>query len=230
MLVNRLYHDDFLDDFSEWNPDSETYFPFTVTRAFDPPKSELGWGIGTNDSEDLNNKFNDVLEKGGVYHLMCHPNVMEWHKSYPWEHLDHISYRENVWYCTLGHLYVYHLAQTNYNYDNLVAVAENNKIPRRINLYQNYPNPFNPTTRIEYSIDTESLNGSGSKFVDLSIFDVLGRKIVTLVNREHQPGNYYIEFDAANLPGGRQGLNSGVYFYQLRLGSASIIKKMVYLK
>ena len=223
MLVNRLYHDDFFDRFSEWNPESETYYPFTVTRAFDPPKSELGWGIGTNDVEDLNSKFDEVLDMGGVYHLMCHPNVMEWHKSYPWEHLDHISYRDNVWYCTLGHLYVYHLAQTNYVYNNLVSVKESDVIPNGIMLYQNYPNPFNPVTKIQYSIDAGSLDRSTSNIVNISIYDILGRQIRTFKNRIQKPGTYYVEFDATDL-------NSGVYIYKLQLGSLIQAKKMTYLK
>lgn len=216
MLVNRLYHDDFLDDFSEWNSESVTYFPFTVTRAFDPPRSELGWGIGTNDLADLNGKFDEVLEKGGVYHLMCHPNVMEWSKGYPWAHLEHISNKGNVWYVSLGHLYLYHLAQTNYVNLNIVNVAENNKVPAGIALHQNYPNPFNPVTTIEYSIPNKA-------HVNLTVFSILGQKVKTIVDGIKSPGNYSIKFNAENL-------NSGMYLYKLQVNSNSFVNKMIYLK
>ncbi|MBK7107036.1 MAG: T9SS type A sorting domain-containing protein [Ignavibacteriae bacterium] len=217
MLVNRLYHNDFFDGFSEWNDKSETYSPFTVTRAFDPPASQLGWGIGTNDINDLNNKFDEVIAKGGVYHLMCHPNVMEWDKTYPWEHLEHISNRNNVWYVTLGHLYLYHLAQENYDYKNLVDVAENKIIPVRFQLFQNYPNPFNPSTTIRFSIP------ENNSHVNLKVYDVLGSEIATLINENKSSGNYSIDFTAKNL-------NSGIYFYKLQINSESYVRKMTYLK
>lgn len=216
MLVNRLYHDDFFDGFSEWNSESETFIPFTVTRAFDPPRSELGWGIGTNNVTDLNGKFDEVIEKGGVYHLMCHPNVMEWDKGYPWAHLEHISNRENIWYVSLGHLYLYHLAQTNYVNSNIVNVAENENVPTSITLQQNYPNPFNPETTIEYSIPTQAK-------VNLTVFNLLGQQVKTLVNEIRNPGNHSIKFNAENL-------NSGMYIYRLQVNSNSLVNKMIYLK
>ncbi|MDX1701921.1 MAG: T9SS type A sorting domain-containing protein, partial [Melioribacteraceae bacterium] len=224
ILVNRLYHDDFIDDFSEWNPESGSYYPFTVTRAFDPPRSVLGWGIGTNDIDNLNGKFDEVLENGGVYHLMCHPNVMEWDKGYPWYHLDHISNRGNVWYVGLGHLYLYHLAQENYIYQSVVNVAQNDDVPSNIRLHQNYPNPFNPVTTIEYSIPTR-VNSEKSivNSVKLEVFDILGQKVASLVDGKQRPGNYEVNFNAENL-------NSGVYLYRLRVNDNTKLKKMIYLK
>ncbi|MFZ1290079.1 MAG: T9SS type A sorting domain-containing protein [Melioribacteraceae bacterium] len=225
MLVNRLYHNDFFDDFAEWNDESGTYFPFTVTRAFDPPKSRLGWGIGTDDINDLNGKFDEVVLKGGVYHLMCHPNVMEWDKTYPWEHLEYISNKSNLWYVTLGHLYLYHLAQENYSYESLVDIAEQPATPINFALFQNYPNPFNPTTTIEYVIPNLNLGDltHSSSYVSLKIFDILGREIKTLVNEIQAPGKYSVKFNANNL-------NSGIYVYKLQVNSNSLINKMIYLK
>ncbi|MBK8946869.1 MAG: T9SS type A sorting domain-containing protein [Ignavibacteriae bacterium] len=217
MLVNRLYHNNFFDDFAEWNDESETYFPFTVTRAFDPPASQLGWGIGTNDINNLNSKFDEVTAKGGVYHLMCHPNVMEWDKTYPWEHLEHISNRTNFWYVTLGHLYLYHLAQDNYVYENLVDINEEKLLSTNFTLYQNYPNPFNPTTKIKFVVPENYSN------VNLKVFDVLGREIATLLNENKSAGIYDVEFNAKNL-------NSGIYIYKLQVNSNLAYKKMTYLK
>ncbi|MCB0747324.1 MAG: hypothetical protein KDC90_07655, partial [Ignavibacteriae bacterium] len=171
MLVNRLYDNNFIDGFSEWNTNSNTYFPFTVTRAFDPPESVLGWGIGTDDINDLNGKFDEVISKGGVYHLMCHPNVVAWDKSYPWEHLEHISNRNNLWYVTLGHLYLYHLAQQNYTYNKTVDALSSFEIPSEISLNQNYPNPFNPETTIEYSVPKANSNFNSIN-VSLKVYDM----------------------------------------------------------
>jgi hypothetical protein len=225
MLVNRLYHNDFFDDFSEWNSKSGTYFPFTVTRSFDPPSSELGWGIGTNDINDLNGKFDEVIDKGGVYHLMCHPNVMQWYKDYTLGHLDHISNKSNIWYSTLGHLYVYHLAQTNYVYNNLVKVAKNEVLPKGINLHQNYPNPFNPRTTIRYSFPPEV--NSESSIVNIKVFDVLGREVATLINEKQNPGEYEVTWDPSS---DGLKLTSGIYFYTLEIGINRQTKKMIYMK
>jgi len=89
-------------------------------------------------------------------------------------------------------------------------------IPDGFILYQNYPNPFNPKTIIEFQI-------SELNFVNLKVYDVLGNEIAILVNEEKSPGYYQVEFDSSNLA-------SGVYFYQLSVGSMTNIKKMVVLK
>jgi len=83
-------------------------------------------------------------------------------------------------------------------------------------LMHNYPNPFNPTTTIKYDIKERT-------DVELKVFDILGREIITLVNEEKQSGSYELVFDASTL-------SSGVYFYQLRAGDYIDIKKMILLK
>jgi hypothetical protein len=92
-------------------------------------------------------------------------------------------------------------------------------------LYQNYPNPFNPSTVIEFNIPNHV--GDGLKpfpaNVNLSVYDVLGRKVTTLVNKQQSPGHYKVSFDASNL-------SSGIYFYQLRIGNKSLSKKMILLR
>lgn len=83
-------------------------------------------------------------------------------------------------------------------------------------LSQNYPNPLNPTTVINFEIPE---NGP----VSLIIFDILGRKVETLVNEEKPAGRYEIKFDGT-------GLASGVYFYQLKSGNFVSTKKLILLK
>ncbi|MBU0474113.1 MAG: CotH kinase family protein [Bacteroidetes bacterium] len=89
-------------------------------------------------------------------------------------------------------------------------------------LFQNYPNPFNPSTTIEYSIPRSSEYYS-VKQVQLKIYDILGREVATLVNKQQKAGNYEVNFDAKNL-------GSGIYFYKLQSGSFSQSKKMILVK
>ncbi len=86
------------------------------------------------------------------------------------------------------------------------------------NLYQNYPNPFNSTSIIKFSIKEEAL-------VTIKLYDMLGREIATLVNEMKTPGEYSYELD-----GGKLGLSSGVYLYQMKAGGYNSIKKLIYLK
>ncbi len=93
--------------------------------------------------------------------------------------------------------------------------------PNQYKLHQNYPNPFNPTTSITYSI-------SKSDIVIITIFDVLGREIVTLVNESKSPGVYTAEWDGKNKYGVL--VSGGIYFYKLTTGSFTETRKMLLLK
>jgi len=98
-----------------------------------------------------------------------------------------------------------------------IVIQPHENIPRDFELRQNYPNPFNPSTTISYSIPRAG-------FVELKIYNMLGREIQTLVNRFQQAGNYHFDFNAI-------GLSNGVYFYQLKVGNyVSETRKMLYLK
>ncbi len=98
-------------------------------------------------------------------------------------------------------------------------------------LKQNYPNSFNPTTTISYLIPNssaiENYVGSGTKQsavnVTLTVYNSVGQKVATLVNKEQLPGNYTVKFDASDL-------SSGVYFYTLRAGNFVATKKMILMK
>jgi uncharacterized delta-60 repeat protein len=93
--------------------------------------------------------------------------------------------------------------------------------PSEFDLSQNYPNPFNPTTKIEFTL-------AKSGFVSLQIYDVLGRKVRTLVSEELSSGYKSVLWDGKNDEG--KGVASGVYFYQLKVGDFSEPKKMLLLK
>ncbi len=98
----------------------------------------------------------------------------------------------------------------------VTGVDDIKQTPLSYDLSQNYPNPFNPSTTINFVIPKSS-------FVNLSVYDILGRKVSTLINEEKIAGSYKVEFNAINLP-------SGIYFYKIKAGSFTQTKKMVLLK
>jgi hypothetical protein len=89
-------------------------------------------------------------------------------------------------------------------------------IPTEFSLLPNYPNPFNPTTVISYQLPVISR-------VELSVYNLLGQRVATLVNTDQQPGQHQVEWDAS-------GFASGVYFYRLQTAEFQDIKKMVLIK
>ena len=99
----------------------------------------------------------------------------------------------------------------------LTDVNENKEaIPNKFILCQNYPNPFNPSTVISYQLPVFS-------HVILKIYGILGREVVTLVNKYEAAGTYKVTFDAGNL-------SSGIYLYTLRAGGFVQTKKLILLK
>lgn len=95
-----------------------------------------------------------------------------------------------------------------------------NELPTKYVLRQNYPNPFNPSTNIEYELPIKSK-------VLLEVYNILGEKIITLINQIQNPGKYRLEFNAAK---DGHGLASGVYFYRIIANDFHIAKKMVLIK
>ena len=93
--------------------------------------------------------------------------------------------------------------------------------PRNFSLHQNYPNSFNPTTEIAYDLPK-----SGQVF--LTIFNALGQKVATLVNKNQQPGSYLARWNG--LSGDGEQMASGVYFYNLTTNGFSRTKKMLLMR
>jgi len=120
--------------------------------------------------------------------------------------------------------YFYRLKQIDYDgsykYSNTIEVEIN--YPNKFDLVQNYPNPFNPSTKITYTIP--AVGTSLMKFVQLKVYDVLGNEIATLIDEYKPAGKYEIAFSASN------GLASGVYYYQLKVGEFIQTRKMIFLK
>ncbi|HLP15238.1 MAG TPA: T9SS type A sorting domain-containing protein, partial [Bacteroidota bacterium] len=100
---------------------------------------------------------------------------------------------------------------------NSVTGVENAALaPKKFDLGQNFPNPFNPSTKISYSIATPEL-------VHLTVYDVTGRVVATLVNGHQEAGSYSVQWNASAVP-------SGVYFYRIDAGSFSSVKKLLLQK
>lgn len=102
------------------------------------------------------------------------------------------------------------------NGETTVNVVNSKNIPVDFKLSQNYPNPFNPSTKISFSIPR-------SGFVTLKIYDVLGKEVATLIEKEMKVGSHSITWNAVNVP-------SGIYFYRIMAGNYTMTKKMVLLK
>lgn len=100
--------------------------------------------------------------------------------------------------------------------EGITGLENDDSFPTGFKLKQNYPNPFNPSTIIEFRI-------LESGFVTLSVYDVLGDEIMTLVNEEKSAGLFEVEFDGTELP-------TGIYFYQLKTRRFVDTKKMLLLK
>ena len=114
--------------------------------------------------------------------------------------------------------YSYRLKQVDFNgafeYSNEINVDVD--APAKYSLDQNYPNPFNPSTLIKYSVAQDG-------FVSVSIFNLLGEKVATLVNSNMKAGSYEVNFNASQL-------SSGVYFYSIEAGDFKAVRKMMLMK
>ncbi len=107
-------------------------------------------------------------------------------------------------------------------YTSLTAIGEPKSIPREFKLNQNYPNPFNPTTTISFALPEAAR-------VTLSIYNVLGQKVRTLINNQQATAGTHVRQWDGRDDAGHQ-VASGIYFYKLEAGKFSSIRKMVLMK
>ncbi|MBE2216552.1 MAG: T9SS type A sorting domain-containing protein, partial [Ignavibacteria bacterium] len=90
------------------------------------------------------------------------------------------------------------------------------ELPTEYKLHQNFPNPFNPVTNINFDIIKQGV-------VKITVYDLLGREVETIVNQDMSPGRYRLDFNAANYA-------SGMYLYRIETGDFSDVKKMLIVK
>ena len=103
-----------------------------------------------------------------------------------------------------------------YTQARVTGLSRQETMPGTFSLRQNYPNPFNPSTRIQFTM-------ARTEHVNLTVFNALGQKVRTLVNRKLTPGSYTATFNAGSLP-------SGIYFYTLQTQHKSQTRKMLLVK
>jgi hypothetical protein len=89
-------------------------------------------------------------------------------------------------------------------------------IPKKFQLYQNFPNPFNPTTTIQFALPKKAK-------VLMTLYDILGREVTTLVSEEREAGIHQVVFDATEL-------SSGIYFYRIQADQFHQTKKLIVVK
>jgi len=124
-----------------------------------------------------------------------------------------------------GHTYTYRIKAYKDSFESfycdevsltLTDVQKKKEVPIEYSISQNYPNPFNPTTKIKFALPKTALT-------KILLYDLLGREIQTLINKEVKAGYHEISFDVHNLPG-------GVYFYRIQSGDFVQSKKMILMK
>ena len=99
--------------------------------------------------------------------------------------------------------------------------VNNSSLPHEFQLHSNFPNPFNPSTSISYSL-------SEQVFVSLDVYDVLGKKVKSLVSEIKSTGNHSILWDGTNDQG--ELMSGGVYIYSINAGNFHASKKMIFIK
>jgi len=103
----------------------------------------------------------------------------------------------------------------------LASNDEINQLPQAFNLYNNYPNPFNPVTTLRYDLPEDAL-------VNITIYDIMGRIVRTLINSQQNAGFKSIQWNATNDAG--SPLSAGLYLYKIQADNFVQIRKMVLLK
>ena len=133
-----------------------------------------------------------------------------------------------------GHDYYYQLWDVSYSGERnsygpiSLSINSAGNFPENYTLYQNYPNPFNPLTYIRFQIHQMNFHGDKIVQVNLDIYDLLGKKIKSLMNSDLHIGDYTYSWDGTNDLGHR--VASGTYVYTLRLGNHIVSKKLVLIR
>jgi hypothetical protein len=110
-----------------------------------------------------------------------------------------------------------------YSLDEVTDINSQNKnLPEKFSLSQNYPNPFNPVTTINYEIPNVGQDAVLTS-VKLTIYNLLGEEVATIVNEQKPPGRYQVKFDGSNL-------SSGLYIYRIETDNFTFSRKMLLLK
>ncbi|MFC2119584.1 T9SS type A sorting domain-containing protein [Bacteroidota bacterium] len=193
--------------------DSENPLPVELV-SFTASQTEYDIKLDWSTSTETNNKGFEIFRS-------AHNDQIVWIKigfvqGYgTTTELKHYSFTDDN---LITGIYSYRLKQVDYDgtfsYSHIIEVDFT--VAQGFALSQNYPNPFNSSTTIIYSLPSEGN-------VTLTVFDVSGREIETLVNKRQAAGSYKIDFDVPHL-------STGIYYYRLSAGGLSQAKKLILLK
>jgi hypothetical protein len=133
-----------------------------------------------------------------------------------------------------GHTYYYQLWDISFDGERVshapvsVSTTQVAGTAEKYVLFQNYPNPFNPLTHIRFQINDINLDHGTSVPVNLNIYDLLGRKVKTLVNQDLNIGDYTMTWDGTN--DFQQNVASGSYIYMLQIGDQKVTKQLILVR
>ncbi len=191
--------------------------------------------FGGGSTGGMDDRFDMILLSPGIYNagrIAYNPGTMTAYGNDGNHYNDSINQRPNTavpdsvadaLHYASDHIPVY----AYFTFGNVIGISGNqNEQPQKFELFQNYPNPFNPVTVIRFNIPF--LNGGSGKssqsvFTNLKIFNQLGQKVTTLINKNLTPGNYNVAWDASGYP-------SGIYFYTLSAGEFKQTRKMILVR
>ncbi len=128
-------------------------------------------------------------------------------RVYPWYNAGSASTSK---YVVMWVVYIYGTTSP------ATGVKNETVVPKKFVLHQNYPNPFNPSTTISFSL-------AKTGYTNLTVYNLLGQKIATLINGNMTSGFHSLSFNASTL-------NSGIYFYKLTSGNQTAVKKFILMK
>jgi len=181
----------------------DTLGVFGVARAIDFRTANEGW-IAIGD------KFSYTLDTGNSWRSTYTPDSLR---------IQDLCFTDSLFGWAVGDNGII------LKYDATIVSVENlnESLPAlSFSLSQNYPNPFNPNTIIYYELHSQNKYYNTDN-VSLKVYNILGAEVATLVNKYQIPGIYKIDFDGSNFP-------NGVYFYELKVGEFSQVRKMLLLK
>jgi len=198
------------DDNQVWEDSSREMFTYNGNdKVLTRLKQNKNWGA-TEWQDDTRETY-EYATNGYLNHYTCELSQGDGNWV-PWSSNDAVEIEvidREVYYSTELFVY-YNDALTETSIENSDIVADN------FSISQNYPNPFNPTTVIQYSLPNMN-------FVKISVYNSIGQKVSTLVNKQQIAGSYSVNFDGSNL-------SSGIYFYQIIAGSFQHSKQMLLIK
>ncbi len=194
---------------------------YVVEEPSFPTFSYPNWGLNIPEIHD-DFGWGTMIAKKNLYYMMW-VNTVTTSNS----HLAYHASQTDVVYITDNYIFLmgdslkyskWYAGSTFYpfTWTDVTGIKKQESVPSYFSLYQNYPNPFNPTTIIRYQVPELTR-------VKLTVYDVLGKEINTLVNEEKPAGIYEVEFNGTNLP-------SGPYLYRIEAGRYSDTKKFIFLK